>query len=437
MRSVTIKIRANNQVAVSLANLRDTGSSRKSNYETNPIPRTHWYENAQGKLKYGILDEFPVITDYEPPKQGKIELIQSETQRLALIGEFQRSLGRMPKPSGDCCPRLPRVKRFEARQGQKLREAGAAMDSLVPQGKIGLCRAILLTIPADYQAAFSTVAAYSGWIMNRLNTYLRRHLENPLWFYVWELQKRGALHLHFCFYAPTEELGQRLGDGMLELWLKLLEEMSQKSGNDLYWSGRYTKTGAKYYVPREKLINSNQAVYSGCAQYFAKYSGKDSYGSTRGAKGFGSRAIAHPARIWGSSRAIKRRAREMSIDCRIEHISDESASCFFESIRELIKSFKHKLGQCFSFDIRRVRRIERRDRSGKLLGRDSILEETSIAEGVTEVYYISPEQFLDAFAELHLRFQKEKMELPSVWKEQMELPLSSWYHYAQDEDDCA
>jgi len=434
MRTVVLKVRANNQVAVSLQNARRPVSTKISNKDKSAIALTEWREDAYGRLRYGTVSPEMPSENWFNGTDTQLELMRHEARSLALIGEFQRTKDPLKDKTYPSCPRLPRVKRFEARQGQKLREAGAAMDSLVPHGQIGLCRAVLLTIPADYQAAFSTVAAYSGWVMNRLNTYLRRHLESPLWFYVWELQKRGALHLHFCFYAPTEELGQKLGDGMLELWLKLLEEMSEKSGNDLYWSGRYAKSGAKYYVPREKLINSNQAVYSGCAQYFAKYSGKDSYGSTRGAKGFGSRAIAHPARIWGSSRAIKRRAREMSIDCRIEHISDESASCFFESIRELIKSFKHKLGQCYSFDIRRVRGVERRDGNGKLLGRSSVLEEIPIAEGVTEVYYISPEQFIDAFAELHLRFQMEKERASIPPMDKWNPPILSWYHYEMEEN---
>jgi hypothetical protein len=348
---------------------------------------------------------------------------------LALIGEFQRSSKGMPKPSGATCSVLPRVKRFEAKQGQKLREAGAAMDSLVPSEDIGLCRAILLTIPANYHDAFCTVASETGWVMNRVAEYLRRHLKKPLWFYVWELQKRGALHLHFCFYAPTEEQGQKLGDGIIELWLKLLEEMSEKSGNDLYWSGRYTKQGEKYYVSRERLINSNQRVHTGCAGYFAKYSGKDSYGSARGDKGFGSRTVAHPRRIWGSSQAIKNAAKELAYTGSVELPTDEAASEFYESVRELVRTFRHSLGQCFAFDIKRERRLDRVNSVSDRCGRHPILEQITVAEGVTEVFYIDQKQFRDALAMLHLRFQSMQEELRKPMEDKMELPLTAWFHY--------
>lgn len=391
-------MRANNQVAITLQNIRSGDSTKNSNNRNSELPKTEWYTNAYGRLMYGVEDANPPIGVYEPLNETQRELLRAETRSLALIGKFTRSPQTLPKPIGASCPRLPRVKRFEAKQGQKLREAGAAMDDLIGEGNQGLCRAILLTIPADYQDAWSTVAAYSGWIMKRINNYLGRHLDKPLWFYVWELQGRGALHLHMCFYAPTVGLGERLGDGILQLWMKLLQEMSDKSGNDLFWSGRI-KDGQRVYVPREKYINSNQQVKFGVSRYFAKYSGKDSFGSkNKEGKGFGKKETAHPARIWGSSQPLKNRAKEMSLTASIEFPSDESASRFHDEIIEMLKQYEAETHTSYSFDIKA-------ERNGQIL---------SVAQGMTEVFYISRDKFLDALAMMDLRMQRAKLEVPFI-----------------------
>ena len=402
MRSISIRVRANNQIALTLGNLRGAGSSKKSNNRTLSPEQILKCQEIQDAIESYRTDRSKSHDETGMYDGNPIDCLNLSTPYLALIDKFQRSKSAIAKPQGATCPVLPRVKRFEAKQGQKLREAGAAMDDLIGDGNAGLCRAILLTIPADYRDAWATIAAYSGHIMNRLNQVLRRHLDAPLWFYVWELQGRGALHLHFCFYAPTVELGEMLGNKMIEVWLKLLDELSVKSGNDLKWSGRYKKDGEKYYVPESKYINSNQQVRMGCSHYFAKYSGKSSGQGGQGLKGFGSPTVAHPRRIWGSSHAIKRRAREMSLNGRIDCRTDDEASSYFEEFRELIKSFKANLRDTFSFDIKRKVEGKEQRWSEDEKREWNYSEMVTVAEGVTEVYYVNKSLFLDKIGRAHV-----------------------------------
>lgn len=210
--------------------------------------------------------------------------------RLDIISEFQQRSLKVKNRGG--WGFSPRVTAFGRNARHRLLEAGAIMDKLY--GK-QVCE-VTCTVPGSTKEAFRTVSQWSGWIMNRLTQIVRRSTHAPGWFYVWELQKRGALHLHFAIGCSNLRDAVSLAQEIEFKWFEVLLELKDKSNVDVFrknerWTWRdFPKEWRSHVLP----------VYKSVAAYFSKYVGKQSNTLTRNNKAF------CPARWWGSSANIKR-----------------------------------------------------------------------------------------------------------------------------------
>lgn len=164
-----------------------------------------------------------------PYTQAKHEAL---ARRLDLRNEFQQRSLKVKNKGG--WGFLPKPTKFGKNARHRLLEAGAIMDSLC--GK-NVCE-VTCTIPGSTRAAFRTIAKYSGWIMNRITQIVRRSKHNPAWFYVWELQERGALHLHFAIGASTLHDAVQLAEQIEFRWFELLLELRDKTDVDCFDTGR-------------------------------------------------------------------------------------------------------------------------------------------------------------------------------------------------------
>ena len=379
----------------SRANRADIESTRKSNKG-----KTAWVKHPYGHFYEWIPeDEFDGRYNY-PVYPTTPEMLSALT--LDLIGKFRRTgvFGHgceLPpkRPRFASCPIIPRKKAFKAVAGQKLRECGAAMDAL-SGGDKATVRCLTLTLPANHADAYKALAAYSGYVMDRIGALIRRQKVAIAYFYVWELQSRGALHLHMALHATTRNLAAKMGAKVVQQWLKSLQAIEDKSGVDMHWSGQVDCEGNRIYTHRRHYQNRNEPVRSSCAGYFAKYAGKGNVTKVNDGKHFGYDNVLHPHRLWGSNKPIKDKIKEMTLNLEVEYPTDTLASVAFDDIKALFQEYQAKFSTAFHFDI------------------DAILRDgTSIkvAEGVTEVYYSSPESFSDLSALCHLKFQKERMEV--------------------------
>ncbi len=226
---------------------------------------------------------------------------------------------------------------------------------------------VTCTIPGSTRESFRTVSQYSGWIMNRLTQIVRRSKHDPAWFYVWELQKRGALHLHFAIGCSNLPDALELAQKIEFKWFELLLELQDKMNVDVFrknakWSWRNAP---------EKWQSHVLPVYKSCAAYFSKYVGKQSNVVTRNNKAF------CPARWWGSSSSIKRGVNDARVKISIE-VSLPNVEEAIAFLRDVFSSFKPIKSYRYEFDLGK-------SKSGQELG-----------GGWREISYYDDESFMSA-----------------------------------------
>ncbi|MGL5808569.1 MAG: rolling circle replication-associated protein, partial [Nocardioides sp.] len=171
----------------------------------------------------------------------------------------------------------------------RLLESGAIIDK-----ECGLnAWEITCTIPGNTRAAFRTVAEHTGWIMNELTREIRR-AKCQLWFYVWELQKRGALHLHLCVADPSMDLSS-LASRLESRWWELLQSLCTRTETDVF-----AKSSKKTWRFTPAVWRSHIApIKKSVAAYFSKYAGKTALPTSSPKT---SNRVYTPSRWWGCSR---------------------------------------------------------------------------------------------------------------------------------------
>lgn len=303
------------------------------------------------------------------------------TSPLDLTKQFQQTITplRQPKPKslrgyGD----RPNVSYFTHKSGQKVRECGAIVDMLC-QGDPAKCRVITLTLPASGHDAYDTISRYSSYATNRLFQVIRRdeHHAQLHWFYVWEYQKRGALHLHICLFHETREISQRIGDELVSKWRDVLCDIGRLSGCNLLFSKGFNRE-----VALCDMQSINQEMYFGCGAYFSKYASKTaaSQGSVGTAKSRELRALCQKypvSRFWGSSQNLKVLVRENSLSFKKEDLQTEEIEDMESEVCRVL-SLLHTV-QIESFSFKKEIEVG----GGKL----------TICEGESTVVYLKPESY--------------------------------------------
>jgi len=243
-------------------------------------------------------------------------------------------------PASMC--RLNKPKSFTSASGQKLRECGSAIDQICknPENTI----AITLTLPAHHDDAFRAIAAYSGYAVNRLFQPIRRHYgDDVLWFFVWEYQKRGALHLHIALYHSDKNKALEIGESFREQWHKILQDISKLADTDLFL-GRNGRDNSDI----EKNHFYCQPMRRSLGAYFSKYAGKKESKQAWYCQKY------PVSRFWGCCYALKRLIKSLSLEVKIVDSNSEWIESVIASILEKIAAFALSISNQYDFDIRKT-----------------------------------------------------------------------------------
>jgi hypothetical protein len=168
------------------------------------------------------------------------------------------------------------------------------------------------TLPASTDAAIKALAAWSGYISNRITQWFRRHDIN-MWGYVWEWQKRLALHVHLFAASKDVPKLQMMIDSFKHFWVKILLDVTEKSGVDLF--GRLD--GKRWNPNNTKHFNSIRAEGEWArkcpAGYLSKYVSKNAACKFTSSNAFKViPADYYPARWWGMSSSLKKASEDLS-----------------------------------------------------------------------------------------------------------------------------
>nr|CRY96271.1 hypothetical protein [uncultured prokaryote] len=186
--------------------------------------------------------------------------------------------------------RLGTPTKFGNNARRRIIRAGAILDQYPPSESL-FCTA---TLPGSTDSAFRTIAEYSSYAINLIQAWIAKHHHGKELIYVWELQKRGALHLHFVLHCGSSDARNYLQSEFKNQWNRILSAISLKSGIDLYAKSKsYSHKNNK-----ESVRTKAEIVTKSVARYLSKYLSKSK------SKGFQMRTSYSPVRWFGVSRPL-------------------------------------------------------------------------------------------------------------------------------------
>ena len=273
-----------------------------------------------------------------------------------------------------------KFKRFGNVQAQKIHECGAAMEMNMIDPSF--CHVTTLTLPANTQEAFECIAAYSGYAVNRLFQPVRRdYADCNSWFFVWEYQKRGALHLHIAHYHHCKIIGSLIGEKLLETWHDILCDISENSGVCLFTAKENDRC-----TIRQNHQHLTQPMRKSVAGYFSKYAAKASQNEDNNyIKKFSQ--MYPPSRFWGSSSQIKAIVKSHHFhNCRDYTENKDFMYFLFVRIHKMINECEIVLQKSYSF-------------------KKDLTQNLCVAEGFRNVYYLSPSDYQNILKAIRIDFE--------------------------------
>lgn len=299
--------------------------------ETIKTPAGHYtLDHAKQTLKKLNLEE------------GKIH--ESQKQRaLDITSEFRRgreSKRRVKKVQGT--PNRCTV--FGRNARHTLLEAGSVTQRWA--GSVSNCVIITLTLPGSTEEAYATLAAWSGYIGDRLCRRLRNAGTECRWFYVWELQRRGALHMHLCIASQSAEYSLHLGEDIVDTWWSALDDVGSKSGVDLFLHRSGTKCTARRFWQAD-IQQCKRSV----AAYFSKYASKETRSAQKGVNGKAVVHPYHPSRWWGCQRILRGEIEEERLKLTIEGVTENDVASALILIDNWCNQYGSVRGYGYDFEL--------------------------------------------------------------------------------------
>lgn len=319
MYQLSLKIRPNNQVTLTTGQYKNlhkevyktASQSKPDSLKLRRVLSTI----AKKRSPIGLRSD---MKSYERPVRSLPPLDITKKSQRSLEPKPRAGFGHPPKP-----------KSFTNSSGQKLRECGAAIDHIQPDLNKTYC--VTLTLPANHEQAFKTLSDYSAYCINRLFQPLRRtYGESLLWFFVWEYQRRGALHLHIAVSHDKEGIAAEASQLLISQWIKVLQDISTKSGVCMFAN----KSGSACTLRRFWQLDA-QPMKKGLGRYFSKYAGKKESKQSWYCQKY------PVSRFWGCCYALKKIIKDLSLTISVNFedgdLMDEYCTAIIDKILKLCK----------------------------------------------------------------------------------------------------
>lgn len=346
MKSFVLQKSANNEIRVGWQDLpcRKKNYGDKSHDKKNQVYAEHVALGETEVLRVGsrgyLIDRVhgcSILTQDEADRHE-----ERQRRSLDIIPDFQRR-GYGPidtrKPGWGL---EPKPTKFGSYARHTILEAGAVASRRTRGDGRGV--EVTLTIPSSSHSAFGAVSRWSGYIVNRLLQVIRRDCPTIEWFYVWELQKRGALHIHMALSGEPQSALLRVGRKVRKLWFRLLEEVGGKSGANMF-----LRRGGRGNNTYRQFLKGNRVapIKKSLAAYFAKYVSKGAGGSSK-------EKVEHryyPARWWGISRKLLQRVKDERLVVRFSGVSEQEIVGLLSSALGWVRRYNPVRNCGYGFDV--------------------------------------------------------------------------------------
>ena len=175
---------------------------------------------------------------------------------------------------------------------RKLIRQGAAMETEAPPDE---CLFLTGTLPGSTEDSFKAIAAWSGYIVHRLKSWIGTYAPGKYDFYCWEYQRRGALHLHYCVWLPDGSARAMVLAKFRDWWIQILHRVGESCNTDMFRKD----SGKTWLSDLSKVRAVAEVCRKSPARYLAKYLSKSAAPARGPARAFS------PSRWWGTSRPLK------------------------------------------------------------------------------------------------------------------------------------
>lgn len=227
--------------------------------------------------------------------------------------------------------RLGQRTEFGTNARRTILRAGGVFD--VESIPCGECVFLTGTLPGGTPAAMMALAEHSSEVVYRLKNWLLNYVKGGLSLYVWELQKRGALHLHYCIHVPNEVMRNRILAGFRRWWCDAIAAISDKSGVDLFeWENQ---KGTWRNSPQVVQADA-QICEKSIAGYISKYASKGP--KVGGSADVTGEVYPWPARWWGVSRPLLELLKKHTKALVIDNVAFSKMAEVEEALYEIYSS---------------------------------------------------------------------------------------------------
>lgn len=198
------------------------------------------------------------------------------------------------------------------------------------------------TLPGSDVLLYLRLATESGYIIDRLSKAIKKY--DCLHYFVWEWQKRGALHLHYALANHDIQMARNAAYTIEYEWFELLLELGTKYSEDFFKSDK--APGGSWVNNPSKWQSKVELVTKSVSRYLSKYLSK---ANCEFQPKFG-----FPSRWWGCSKLLRNAVSEHRVSVTLEGTNNllETLYCEYadlfrshSSIAEFAYSFEKSAGK--------------------------------------------------------------------------------------------
>lgn len=232
----------------------------------------------------------------------------------------------------------PRPVVFGSNARRSLLRAGGALEKHGVQLESQLF--LTGTLPGSSRESFEALQCYSSYAVNLLKAKLSKlGCRHTYSLYCWELQERGALHIHYCLVVEDEETKRKVLEGWKKMWEQVIDAIGRKAGVDMWDRGN----GRTWKDNKSVLQAPAQQVYKSVGSYLSKYLSKSS--NPTYSKVFGDHRYLGPVRWWGVSRPLLELIRAYSDRVEVEGVHPQRLRKIREEIKSVLQGMDARIEQ--------------------------------------------------------------------------------------------
>jgi len=222
---------------------------------------------------------------------------------------------------------MPRPTKFgNAARRTLSRAAGVFERDNIPRGE---CLFLTGTIPGSSMDSFDAVAHWSSWIVQQIKIWINNQgVTGNYSMYVWEFQKRGALHIHYFVHVPDEPARQKIMWKWAIKWASLITEVGERFGCDT-WEKR---DGSSWSGFPGVIQAPAQFVKKSVGAYLSKYLSKNAPSPHQ--RNDGNDMFLGPVRWWGVSRPLLKRLNELTETFEVEGLTEDGRRTISAQVSE-------------------------------------------------------------------------------------------------------